>query len=69
MRRLRNCITALLLGCCAPGLIWVGGGSVLYQSLKQRKLLKRAIPDLVCSLNVDCPTGFVCVSGHCVPAR
>ena len=69
MRRLRNCVIVLLLGCCAPLLIWVGAGSALSQSLKQRKLQKRAIPDLVCSLNADCPTGFVCVSGHCVPAR
>ncbi len=69
MRRLRNCTIALLLGCCAPLLIWVGGGAALYQWRKEANLLKRALPELTCSVNTDCPSGFMCVAGHCVPAR
>ena len=69
MKRLRNCTVALLIGICAPALIWVGAGSALYQSRKQGNLLKQAFANVACSLDSDCPSGFVCVSGHCVPAR
>ncbi len=69
MNALRNCILALLLGCSVPLLIWVGAGSALYQWRKQSKLLKRALPDLVCSIDADCPSGYVCFNGRCVPAK
>jgi len=69
MKGLRNCTIALLLGCCMPLLIWVGAVSALYQSRKQNKLLKRLPLDLVCSFNADCPSGYICLNGRCVPAR
>ena len=69
MKRLRNCILALLLGCSAPLLIWVGAGSAMYESRKRAKLLKRALPNLVCSIDTDCPQGFICINGHCVPEK
>ncbi len=69
MRNLRNCGIALLLGCFMPVLIWVGAGAALYQSRKEANLLKQALPDSVCRINADCPSGFVCTAGHCVPAR
>ncbi len=69
MRRLRNCALALLIGISAPALIWVGAGSALYQSRKQGNLLKRALPNLACSIDTDCPTGFVCLRGQCVPVK
>ncbi len=69
MRRLRNCILALFLGCCAPLLIWVGIGVVLFQRRKEANLLEQALPDLVCSVTSDCPPGFVCLNGRCVPER
>ena len=68
MRRLRNCTVALLLGLCVPLLIWVGAGTVLYQSRKQIKFSKRALHDLVCAIDTDCPPGYVCLNGRCVPA-
>ena len=63
MKRLRNCVLALLMGCCAPILIWVGVGVALYQRRKE------AFTKLVCSIDADCPPGYVCVGGHCVRAR
>ena len=69
MKRLRNCTVALLIGVCAPALIWAGAGSALYQSRRQGSPLKQALANLACSIDNDCPSGFVCVSGHCVPAR
>ena len=69
MKRLRNCILALLVGCSTPLLIWVGAGSALYQGCKRAKLLKKALPNQVCSINADCPPSYVCVDGYCVPEK
>lgn len=69
MKRLRNCIVALLLGCSTPVLIWVGAGVALYQRRKEANLLKQALPNLACSIDADCPPGFVCLNGQCVPLK
>ncbi len=44
MKRLRNCLIALVLGACAPLLIWVGVGSALYQKRQEARRLAWAIP-------------------------
>ncbi len=67
MKKLRNCILALLIGCCTPLLIWVGVGISLYHSPKRTKLREKALPNWACSVDSDCPPGFVCVGGYCVP--
>ena len=67
MKRFRNCGMALLLGSCAPLLVWVGAGAALYQWRKEAKLLKQALPELSCSIDTDCPPGFVCMGGRCIP--
>jgi len=62
--RCRNCVLALLMGFAMPLLIWVGAGVAFYQ---RRKL---ALADnLVCSIDADCPAGFVCVNGQCFRGR
>lgn len=63
MRRLRNMVLAFLIGCSTPILIWVGAGSALYQRRKEKTL-----PG-ACSIDADCPLGYVCVSGRCMPAE
>ena len=35
----------------------------------RRARLKYGASELACTINTDCPTGFVCVNGHCVPAQ
>ena len=69
MRRFRNALLALLIGCFVPVVIWVAGGVALYQASsqgkKRRELAKAAVP-LTCSIDIDCPPGFVCVNGYCV---
>jgi len=67
MKIFRNICTALFLGCSAPILVWVGAGAALYQSRKTANLLKRALPERACSIDSDCPPGFACVSGRCMP--
>ena len=67
MKRLRNCIMALLFGCAMSLLIWAGAGVALYQKRKEASLLRRALTDLACSVDADCPPGYVCFNGHCVP--
>ena len=65
MRRFRNAALALLLGCCAPVIIWVVGGVALYQASSPSR--KRVLRTLVCSVDTDCPPGYVCVNGSCMP--
>ena len=73
MRRFRNALLALLIGCCVPVVIWVAGGVALYQassqSKKRRELARAAVPDVSCSIDTDCPSGFVCMNGYCVPGN
>jgi hypothetical protein len=35
----------------------------------RRARFKQGIRALVCSVNADCPPGFVCIDGHCVPQK
>jgi hypothetical protein len=67
MRPLRNCVVALFLGCCAPVLIWAGVGSAFYQQKKQVRSLAGDLADQFCSIDADCPPGYICRGGSCVP--
>jgi hypothetical protein len=52
-----------------PLLVWSGAGVGLYQWRKDARLRKSAPAGAACALDTDCPPGYVCVSGHCVPAQ
>ncbi len=69
MRNLRNCLVALLLGCSAPVLVWVGAGVSLYQRRKEVSPLKQVFQDFACHIDTDCPPGFTCMGGRCVPVE
>ena len=74
MKGLRNALLALLGVFTAPVLIWVGAGVALYQDSTSRSLLQRparrsfAGDGLTCALDADCPPGYICMNGSCVPA-
>ncbi len=67
MKRLGNCVMALLFGCRMPLLIWTGVGVALYHRRKDTNLLSRALLNLACFIDADCPPGYVCFNGRCVP--
>ena len=52
-------------------LVWyicIGGICVAITGKKRAKLFEKAATNLTCSINADCPKGYVCVNGRCVPA-
>ncbi len=67
MKGFRNVFMALILGCLAPLLVLAGAAVALYRWIKVTKLFKKALPDLSCSIDTDCPPGYVCMDGRCVP--
>ena len=51
-------------------LIWYINISKIYRDIKEGSEEKPPAPayvNLTCSLNSDCPPGYVCVGGYCVP--
>jgi hypothetical protein len=43
----------------------IGG---LYHMIRQERSKKEEILGLTCSIDSDCPPGYVCLDGMCVPA-
>jgi hypothetical protein len=49
----------VVVGLAIAGLLW----------LRERRAHRKAsIRELVCSIDADCPPGFTCIGGLCVPA-
>ena len=65
MRRLRNVLIALFISLCTPILIWFAFGAAMAGRSKIRRL--EAISPKTCSTDAQCPPGFICISGKCVP--
>lgn len=52
--------------------IWYMNVGGIHQAIKRRKVAKlfeKALSNLTCSVNADCPPGYVCIGGHCVPQK
>lgn len=52
-------------------LVWyicIGGICEAVRSKERAKSLKKAPTNLTCTIDADCPRGYVCVNGRCVPA-
>ncbi len=49
-----------------PLLCWVGAGVGLYK-LNTGVRAKRVAFVVKCSIDADCPLGYVCVEGRCLP--
>lgn len=62
-------LLALLALVCLPLLIWVavfiGLGQVFNEWRTTRHQL--SFGNLVCSTDTDCPPGYICISGKCMP--
>ena len=42
---------------------------VALRDWKVARAVKRRIATLTCSIDTDCPEGYICVNGHCIPAH
>jgi len=57
--------------------VWYVSAGGIYSAITRREissgketnLQEQVPPDLVCSVDTDCPEGFMCVNGRCVPER
>lgn len=61
MNSVFNVMLALTLGLLAPVLIWVGVAGSIIEARRRRKA------GTSCAIDTDCPSGFVCMNGRCVP--
>ncbi len=46
--------------------IIVAGSFLLWD---RRASVKQGVRELACAINADCPPGFTCVNGYCVPEQ
>jgi len=69
MKTVGHVLLALLIVILAPLSIWAAAGSALYQHRKMKALAKSKSATLSCSLDSDCPAGYVCLNGYCVPEQ
>jgi hypothetical protein len=45
----------------------VGGISKILKKRQESRVVKRVLSDMTCSINADCPEGYICVGGRCIP--
>lgn len=66
MERVKYLGLALGLVALMPVMIWVAAGAAGISGLRR---LRRARPAIVltCTVDAECPPGYYCVNGVCVP--
>ncbi len=57
---------APVLAVAWPLLIFVGAGVSMYRAATDRS--RKLSPGPVCRVDNDCPPGYVCIGGRCIPA-
>lgn len=69
MKKTGAVILALLAAVMAPLLIWVAAIINLWQAFAQWRIARAqfAFSYLACRIDADCPSGYVCTDGRCVP--
>lgn len=50
-------------------LIWYVNVGGMYQMVKAARKRSKQAPNIVCALDADCPPGYACINGRCVPAK
>ncbi|MBI4284774.1 MAG: hypothetical protein HY670_02600 [Chloroflexi bacterium] len=63
LKRLGYPLMFLLVGSLMPLSIWVAAGSALVRQQREARRARR----LACLIDADCPAGYACVNGHCIP--
>ena len=60
---------AVLAGFAAPLLIWAAVVNGLGQLYQEWRVIRAGLlaGKLACSLDTDCPPGYVCGGGRCIP--
>jgi hypothetical protein len=51
--------------------IWYLNIDGIYKATKRARMAKvlKMRPDLTCSIDADCPLGYVCLGGRCTPQK
>lgn len=71
VRRGGSVFLAGLVGISTPLLIWVAIVIALRQIFAEWRAIRCQLlgGNLVCNLDTDCPPGYACIDGRCLPAR
>ncbi|MEJ2738799.1 MAG: hypothetical protein P8105_03005 [Dehalococcoidia bacterium] len=65
-------VIAVLVGLFPVAFIWyicIGGICSAILQRRREKQLEKTFPNLTCSIDTDCPPGFICVKGRCVSQK
>lgn len=49
------------------GYINIGGVSAALKKSKAARLVAESLPAMTCSADTDCPKGYICMGGRCMP--
>ena len=52
--------------------IWYLNIGGIYKGVKSARVAKqfeKSLSNLTCSVDIDCPLGYVCLGGRCVPKK
>ncbi len=63
-------LLTLLIGISLPLLIWIAVVIGFWQLFTEWRVLRGGLlaGNLACSINTDCPSGYQCIGGKCLPA-
>lgn len=70
-RQIGAVFLAILTGISMPLLVWVAGIAAFYQIFSEWRATRTWLTsaNLTCNIDTECPPGYQCISGRCVPAQ
>ena len=62
-------LLAMLIGVFMPLLVWVALFVSFRQMFAEWRIIRARLlsGDVICSINNDCPSGYQCIGGRCLP--